>query len=146
MFPSCPSTLIPSSILVSMKPRARLRGIYIYKSITMIQSLYECTKTCVSLSLSLCVCSSNIESVAWQLRGRCFHGRHLDWKLILNVVDVTRWVLSWLRYLRLNRKKLRMDIEDILISCLNLIDLNLGRKESFYNSLEIWNVRLFESK
>lgn len=58
MFPSCPSTLIPLSILVSMKPRARLRGIYIYiyKSITMIQSLYECTKTRVSLSLSLSMC------------------------------------------------------------------------------------------
>lgn len=55
MFPSCPSTLIPLSILVSMKPRARLRGIYIYKSITMIQSLYECAKTRVSLSLSMCV-------------------------------------------------------------------------------------------
>lgn len=78
---------------------------HIYKSITMIQSLlWMCENTCLSLSPR----SSNIESVAWQLRGRCFHGRYLDWKLILNVVDVTRWVLTWLRYSRLNRKKLRI--------------------------------------
>lgn len=69
----------------------------------VVMNVLGCENTCLSLSLS--VCSSNIESVAWQLRGRCFHGRHLDWKLILNVVDATRWVLSWLRYLRLNRKR-----------------------------------------
>lgn len=65
LFPSCPSTLIPLSILFSMKPRARLRGIYIYhtiaidESITMIQSLlWMClaAKTRVSLLPSLSVC------------------------------------------------------------------------------------------